>query len=139
MESRRGWWRRFGSASLPNGPQDYRKSEGTSRIQRRGQLGRTTELGALCDFRKPGARGPSFWISAHGSYHNFNWHEFVYVIEGLGVTPAVGVNLRLPRLGHFRVGISESFFSATSSYDAAANGQSMHVTLDFLFEFGRTR
>jgi hypothetical protein len=94
-------------------------------------------LGVLYDFRKPEAEGASPWVALHASYHNFNWNEVFYAINGAGLSPSAGVQVRVRPLGLFRAGLMSSFFFASSNYDAPSNGQSLLVTLDYLFEFGR--
>jgi len=93
-------------------------------------------MGLLYEFRKPGATGPSFWVALQGSYHNISWKHFVYVIEGLGVSPSAGVELRPRGPVVLRLGVMPSFFSASSNYDAQSTGSSLLVTLDCLIRFG---
>ena len=93
-------------------------------------------MGLLYEFRKPGARGPSFWVALHGSYHNVNWSHFVYVVEGLGVSPSAGVEVRGGWPLVLRLGVMPSFYSASSNYDASGRSSCVLVTLDCLIRFG---
>jgi hypothetical protein len=93
-------------------------------------------MGLLYEFREPGATGPSLWVALHGSYHNFNWKSFVYVIDGLGLSPSAGVQVRARAPLIVRLGVMPSAFSAVSSYDAPAHGGCLLVTLDCLIRFG---
>jgi hypothetical protein len=93
-------------------------------------------MGLLYEFRKPGAKGPSFWVALHGSYHNVNWKSFVYVVEGLGVSPSAGVQIRTRWPLMLRLGVMPSFYSSSSNYDAPANGSSLLIALDCLLRFG---
>lgn len=92
-------------------------------------------VGGLWDFRAPGSRGPGGWVSVHATYHNLNWREFFYSIDGLGVSPAAGVHLHIPPIGVFRIGATVNYFSAKSLYDADASGQSLQLSMDYIYEF----
>lgn len=92
-------------------------------------------LGGLWDFRTPGGRRSGPWVSLHATYHNLNWREFFYNIEGFGLSPGVGGHVHLPPFGVFRVGVTANFFSASSNYEADASGQSLQFSLDYLYEF----
>ena len=93
-------------------------------------------VGGLWDLRGVGSRGTGPWISLHGTYHNFNWRTAGYSIEGLGVSPGLGVNVHVKSVGLFRIGVTANFFSATSNYDADASGQSLQMSVDYLYAFG---
>ena len=93
-------------------------------------------IGGLWAFRKPGPRAWRPWVSLHGTYHNFNWRRFSYSIDGLGFSPGAGMDFHVPPLGLLRVGLMANFFSATSLYDANSSGQSLLMSLDYLYVFG---
>jgi len=92
-------------------------------------------LGGLWDFRPPGSRGPGAWVALHGTYHNLNWREFSYNIEGFGLSPGAGAHVHIPSVGVLRIGVTANFFSAKSVYEADASGQSFQFALDYLYEF----
>jgi len=92
-------------------------------------------LGGLWDFRPPGSRGPGAWLSLHATYHNLNWRQFYYNIEGFGLSPGVGAHVTIPPIGTFRIGVTANFFSANSLYEADASGQSLQFSMDYLYEF----
>ena len=92
-------------------------------------------LGGLWDFRPAGSRGPGAWLSLHATYHNLNWRQFYYNIEGFGLSPGAGAHVPIPRIGVFRIGVTGNFFSAKSLYDADASGQSLQLSVDYLYEF----
>ena len=92
-------------------------------------------VGGLWDFRDPASRRPGPWVSAHATYHNFNWRDAYYSIEGYGVSPAAGVHLPIPRLGVVRIGVTGHFFSARSPHEADASGRSLVFSVDYLHEF----
>ncbi|MGH7731583.1 MAG: hypothetical protein ACRENJ_10090 [Candidatus Eiseniibacteriota bacterium] len=92
-------------------------------------------VGGLWDFRTAGSRGPGAWASLHAAYHNLNWREFCYSIDGFGVSPAVGMHVPILSIGVFRIGVTGSVFSGNSNYDARVSGQSLQVSMDYLYEF----
>jgi len=92
-------------------------------------------VGGLWDFRAPESRGLGPWVALHGAYHNLNWRESYYHIEGFGISPGVGIHLPIPAIGVFRIGVTGNFFSAKSNYDADVNGQSLLLTMDYLYQF----
>jgi hypothetical protein len=92
-------------------------------------------LGGLWDFRAPGSRGPGAWVALHATYHNLNWRKASYNIEGFGLSPGAGVHLPIPAIGVFRIGVTANVFSAKSNYEADANGQSLLLIMDYLYEF----
>lgn len=91
-------------------------------------------VGALWDFRGESRRAGA-WTSLHATYHNLNWRQHAYDIEGFGVSPGVGMHVPIPPLGVFRIGVLGSFFSAHSNYDARVKGQSVQISMDYLYEF----
>lgn len=92
-------------------------------------------VGGLWDFRPPESRGLGAWVALHGAYHNLNWREFSYHIEGFGISPGAGVHVPIPPLGVFRIGTTAHFFSGKTNHDADVNGQSLLLTMDYLYEF----
>jgi hypothetical protein len=92
-------------------------------------------LGGLWDFRAQASRGPGAWASLHATYHNLNWREADYHIDGFGISPAVGAHLPIPPLGVFRIGVTAHFFTGRSNHDADASGQGLQVSVDYLYEF----
>lgn len=93
-------------------------------------------MGLLYEFRNLGTTGPSFWVALHASYHNVNWNHFVYAIEGFGLSPSAGVELHTRWPLVLRLGVMPNVVSASSSYDAPADGSTVLVTLDGLIRFG---
>jgi len=92
-------------------------------------------VGGLWDFRSSDSRGVGAWASVHATYHNLNWRNASYSIDGFGAAPAVGVHLPIPPIGVFRIGVMGSFFSAKSNYGARVSGQVFQINMDYLYEF----
>jgi hypothetical protein len=91
--------------------------------------------GGLWDFRRLRGRRTGPWVSLHATYHNLNWREFYYSIEGFGLSPGVGAHVHIPPIGVFRIGVTANFFSAKSLYETDASGQSLQFSVDYLYEF----
>lgn len=91
--------------------------------------------GGLWDFRRTPERRSGPWVSLHATYHNLNWREFFYSIEGFGISPGVGGHVHVPPFGVFRIGVTAHFFSATSHDEVDASGQSLQLSVDYLYEF----
>lgn len=91
--------------------------------------------GGLWDFRSTRERRTGPWVSLHATYHNLNWREFFYSIEGFGISPGVGTHVHVPPFGVFRIGVTANFFSAKSFDDVDASGQSLQFSVDYLYEF----
>lgn len=91
--------------------------------------------GGLWDFRRSHERRTGPWASLHATYHNLNWRESYYSIEGFGLSPGLGAHVHVPAIGVFRVGVTANFFSAKSLDEADASGQSFQFSVDYLYEF----
>jgi hypothetical protein len=92
-------------------------------------------VGGLWDFRTAGPGALGAWASVHATYHNLNWRQHAYDLEGFGLSPAIGMHVPVPPLGVFRIGVMGSFFSTRSNYDARVSGQSLQISVDYLHEF----
>jgi hypothetical protein len=92
-------------------------------------------VGGLWDFRGSRERRTGPWASLHATYHNLNWRESYYSIEGFGLSPGAGAHVHIPPIGVFRVGVTANFFSAKSLDEADASGQSLQFSMDYLYEF----
>ncbi len=91
--------------------------------------------GGLWDFRKTRGRRSGPWASLHATYHNLNWRQSYYSIEGFGLSPGLGAHVHVPPVGVFRVGVTANFFSAQSLNEADASGQSLQFSMDYVYEF----
>ena len=91
--------------------------------------------GGLWDFRGSPEQRTGPWVSLHATYHNLNWRQFFYSIEGFGVSPGAGAHVHVPRIGVLRVGVTANFFSAKSYNEVDASGQSLQFSVDYLWEF----
>jgi len=91
--------------------------------------------GGLWDFRSTTENRSGPWVSLHATYHNLNWRQFFYSIEGFGISPGVGAHVHIPPFGVFRVGVIANFFSAKSFDKVDASGQSLQLSVDYLYEF----
>jgi hypothetical protein len=91
--------------------------------------------GGLWDFRKARENRSGPWVSLHATYHNLNWRQFFYSIDGFGISPGVGAHVHIPPFGVFRIGVTANFFSAKSFDKVDASGQSLQLSVDYLYEF----